>query len=749
MQQNISIRVIYEEIIFGKEPECIVFYEHESICPDYRFPDHMLKHIKLIFFTRSVLHRFAIMFRPCVSSYFFFVFTSVSILFLSSMVSAKQSYQDSLLSELKTVNDDSIRYQLYVGLNSYYNEVNRDSALFFAERHLLLAQNNHHPMAQASSLDSKGYALMHLGRYSESLTCLQQGLKIAEDPACETDTWSFVADSSPRNRRLITLANIHHEMGHLMMRVDNREQQMFHYNEAERIILETNDSSLLPLVYLNIGNVYKQLGKADSALAFELKGEALARQSGATRYLPVGYMHIGDIYLMKGDKPRAVQYYRKSLLTADQENNFAARVRTCFALTRYFLKEKQKDSSVYYAIEARDGLLRLGPISGTEWNLGIAYENLFRAYELNEVNDSSSKYVRLAMKVKDSLNTSRINSLTAFQRQGFQDQLRLKELQNEKAVAQSRQKMYLLLSGLGIFLVVALIQYRNNKQKQKSNQVLHATLSDLKATQSQLIHAEKMASLGELTAGIAHEIQNPLNFVNNFSEVNLELIAEMKEEMEKGNLEEVKAIADDLADNESKINHHGKRADGIVRGMLQHSRSSSGQKEATDINKLADEYLRLAYHGLRAKDKSFNATLVTDFEPALGTIDVMAQDMGRVLLNLITNAFYAVDEKKKQLSASPNTEGKKYEPTVEVSTKKTDNLLQITVKDNGNGIPQSALDKIFQPFFTTKPTGQGTGLGLSLAYDIVKAHGGELNVNTIEGESTAFVISLPIIAVAL
>ena len=244
-----------------------------------------------------------------------------------------------------------------------------------------------------------------------------------------------------------------------------------------------------------------------------------------------------------------------------------------------------------------------------------------------------------------------------------------------------------------------------------------------------------MASLGELTAGIAHEIQNPLNFVNNFSEVNKELLVEMNEEIEKGNYNEVKLIAKDVTENEDKIIHHGKRADAIVKGMLQHSRTSTGKKEPTSINALADEYLRLSYHGLRAKDKSFNAEMKTDFDETIGNINIIPQDIGRVLLNLYNNAFYAVTEKKKQ-----QPEG--YEPTVSVSTKKINDKIVIRVKDNGNGISQKIVDKIFQPFFTNKPTGVGTGLGLSLSYDIVKAHGGEIKVNTEEGEFTEFVVQL-------
>lgn len=274
------------------------------------------------------------------------------------------------------------------------------------------------------------------------------------------------------------------------------------------------------------------------------------------------------------------------------------------------------------------------------------------------------------------------------------------------------------------------------KQVEERTLELKQSLENLKETQTQLIQSEKMASLGELTAGIAHEIQNPLNFVNNFSEVSNELIDEMNTEIEKGQIDEAKAIASDVKQNLEKILHHGKRADAIVKGMLQHSRSS-GIKEPANINMLADEYFRLAYHGLRAKDKSFNATIKTEFDESIGNINIVPQDMGRVILNLITNAFYEVDKKKKRV-------GGDYNPTVLVSTKKGNGNVIIQVKDNADGIPQKVMDKIFQPFFTTKPTGQGTGLGLSLSYDIVKAHGGELKVETKEGEGATFILQLPI-----
>jgi len=273
------------------------------------------------------------------------------------------------------------------------------------------------------------------------------------------------------------------------------------------------------------------------------------------------------------------------------------------------------------------------------------------------------------------------------------------------------------------------------------------TLGELRSTQNQLIQSEKMASLGELTAGIAHEIQNPLNFVNNFSELNTELIEEMNREIDSGNLVQIKNIATDLGQNTEKITHHGKRADAIVKGMLLHSRKSTGQKEPTDINALTDEYLRLSYHGLRARDKSFNANMETSFDETLGKINIIPQDIGRVLLNLFNNAFYAVNEKGilvNQSGSPANTAGKSYEPLVSVSTKKTDGKVEVRITDNGTGIPQKVVDKIFQPFFTTKPTGQGTGLGLSLSYDIIKTSGGTIEVQTQEGSGTTFIIQLPI-----
>lgn len=294
-----------------------------------------------------------------------------------------------------------------------------------------------------------------------------------------------------------------------------------------------------------------------------------------------------------------------------------------------------------------------------------------------------------------------------------------------------------LVKSLAEAFSFAYARYQDFVVQEAAKERIENALTDLKATQSQLVHAEKMASLGELTAGIAHEIQNPLNFVNNFSDVSTDLIEELREELLKGDTEEVKAIADDLFHNLKKINHHGKRAEGIVKGMLQHSRTGTGQKEPTDINVLADEYLRLAYHGLRAKDKSFNADFKLDSDEQLPKANVVSQEIGRVILNLVNNAFHAVSARSKK-----GIDG--YKPTVTIATKNLDNEIEIRVKDNGGGIPENIIDKVFQPFFTTKPSGEGTGLGLSMSYDIItKGHGGDLKIINRSGEGAEFIITLP------
>ena len=399
--------------------------------------------------------------------------------------------------------------------------------------------------------------------------------------------------------------------------------------------------------------------------------------------------------------------------------------------------------------------------AGDIGNLSKGYNKLSALDSIRGNYKGAYENYKLYAAYRDSLQKKELEKKelqAAFDKKQAQQQI-----EKEKEDRRNSVRQILLFAFLLGFITIATTFFIAYKREQKGKNLVNmqkkeieTTLSELKSTQAQLIHSEKMASLGELTAGIAHEIQNPLNFVNNFSDVNRELIEELKNEKSNLKSEEQHEILNDIDQNLEKISFHGRRADAIVRGMLQHSRTSSGQKELTDINALADEYLRLAYHGLRAKDKSFNAKLETDFDPSVGRINIVAQDIGRVILNLINNAFYAISDKAKLQSANlPTPQGvlrtgqADYDPQVIIQTKRmggktNGERVEISVSDNGNGIPKNIVDKIFQPFFTTKPTGEGTGLGLSLAHEIVKAHGGELKVETKEGEGTKFIIVIPI-----
>ena len=438
------------------------------------------------------------------------------------------------------------------------------------------------------------------------------------------------------------------------------------------------------------------------------QGMAVADSSGQPLNIFQAYSAMGTLFKARENYRQAIPYFEKGLAALQHSDIY--------------------DEAVGQA----------------RYNLSECYEktNDFRAALLNYKTGS-----QILDSVRSRENVRKATELTM--NYEYEKKQEAQHIEQKQKDARSKERQVALLIGLGLTLVLAIVAFTGYRNKQKANNVLHQqkqeiehTLNRLEATQKQLIQSEKMASLGELTAGIAHEIQNPLNFVNNFSEVSSELLDEMKQVIEKGDIEEIKIITADVKQNLEKILHHGKRAEGIVKGMLQHSRISSGQKEPTDINALADEYLRLAYHGLRAKDKSFNAAMKTDFDSNTGLVNIVPQDIGRVILNLLTNAFYAVNEKKKHSFSEAH--GDRYEPTVFVGTKREKNKVVITVRDNGNGIPEKIRDKIFQPFFTTKPTGQGTGLGLSLSYDIViNGHGGDLKMETKEGEGTTFVISIP------
>ena len=667
----------------------------------------------------------------------------ILLLLFPVLTNAQGNLPDSMRRIFFSSKEDSITINAASHLYEYYEEVNRDSAFYYAGQCVQISQSNNKKLNEAYFLTRKAYQELNLGRYAESLQSLLASFAISEIKTNDKNYWNVGTLRFEKDKRLYALNCAHHIYGILMRETLNNDQAIIHFKEAKRIAVEINSYARSLLASLNLGRIYLESGNSDSALHHENDAASIIKSSGWEKYLSTILYYTGKIHLMKGDTILAAQYFHQSVGSAIMQNNTDALTRSYHGLAESYFNSMQKDSSVYYAAKSLDAMKKMGKITQIEYNLGDAYEGLYHAYQFNEQPDSAYKYLALAQVTNDSINQRRIKSLAEFQKLNLDEQQRLQRIEEEKVAYQNKVRTYFLLGGISVLLLLAIIFYRNNRQKHKAKVKIEKAYDELKATQQQLIQSEKMASLGELTAGIAHEIQNPLNFVNNFSDVNKELADELEQEIDKGNYADAKAIAKDIKDNEQKINHHGKRADAIVKGMLQHSRTSSGQKEPTDINALADEYLRLSYHGLRAKDKSFNATMKTDFDDSIGKINIIPQDIGRVVLNLINNAFYEVDEKKKHISTGSLQNG--YEPTVLVSTKKERDKIEIKVKDNGNGIPQKVLDKIFQPFFTTKPTGQGTGLGLSLSYDIVKAHGGELIVETKEGEGSVFVISLQVV----
>ena len=682
--------------------------------------------------------------------------TIILVISLPFLTNAQLSHIDSLKIDFNNAPDGPQKFRTAGYVYFYYQEINRDSALFYAEllQQLSIIKNAHHKISEGVALNNETYQLIGLGKYAEALKCLQRAFVIAENKQNENaDDWIYFITPFHGNSRLLLLSYTHHMYALLMLSTGNLDEQIEHFKTAGKIGEEINYTPRIQLAYLNLGQSYLEANKPDSAFYYEKKAEQLALHGNdktfaialSKTYLSTAQMHLGDIYKALGNDSMSLAYYYQGLKTSTETNNRFTLSRLCAKLCRHFINTGNKDSALYYSLKDIGILKTLGMIAGVEINFGNGYENVYLSYKLNNQFDSAFKYQGLALVTKDSLAKVRIKNLAEFQKLTYDEQLRLQNLEKEKVIYQNKVRTYFMLTGIGVLLLLAIIFYINNRQKNKANKKIANAYNDLKSTQQQqLIQSEKMASLGELTAGIAHEIQNPLNFVNNFSEVNRELIDELVDEVNKGNTDEVKAIANDIKDNEEKINHHGKRADAIVKGMLQHSRSSTGVKEATDINALTDEYLRLAYHGLRAKDKDFNSTLKTDFDNSIEKINIIPQDIGRVLLNLYNNAFYAVAEKQNAERSKQNAE---YQPTVSGSGTKKSGMRRshvITVSDNGNGIPEKIVDKIFQPFFTTKPTGQGTGLGLSLSYDIIKAHGGEIKVKTKEGEGTEFIIQLPI-----
>ena len=655
------------------------------------------------------------------------------ILFLGIMHFSfgQQSYLDSLRNQLNNATmEDTFRVKALSSMADYYGFIQFDSCLFYATQEADLSEKLNYDYGKFLSYKSKFFAFNCTGNYPMALEAALNFEKTYEQ---------LKNDGRP------DVGTPHYFVGVLYREMADYPAAILKLRQTIDLQMELKQA--MPEVffaYSQLGLLYFSLNRLDSALWYAQQGYDLGIQSKEyKKYFSLAIGALGTIQVALHHYKSAEDLFRYGIRQSGQFNNIYFQARNYNNLANLFEKEDLKDSAIYYA-----GIsLRLC----LDHNFGDftldASKLLTKIYDSKGKADSTLRYMRIMLAAKDSVfSQSRGQQFRQF---AFDEIQRQEKINADKERYQNKVRSYFLVAALSVFFLLAFILYRNNRQKQKANAKIEKAYTELKSTQAQLIQSEKMASLGELTAGIAHEIQNPLNFVNNFSEVNKELIEELEVERSKTtgerNEEIEKEIIANIKENEGKINHHGKRADAIVKGMLQHSRTSSGQKEPTDINALADEYLRLSYHGLRAKDKSFNADIKTEFDKDVGKINIVPQDIGRVLLNLINNAFYAVNEKVKPQAASLPTGQAGYKPQVILRTRKLGDNVEIKVEDNGNGIPKTIVDKIFQPFFTTKPTGQGTGLGLSLAYDIIKAHGGDIRVETKEGEGSEFVIQLPVV----
>ena len=646
-------------------------------------------------------------------------------------VVAQYDKLDSLKQIFHSSRNDSIRFALSLQIGEGYLYRNNDSGLVYIQKGTALADQRGSALWQAHA---RAAMMGYFFATNDFVGSLNLSLQNINDFSRHHD--GYLLAYSMMFMGAIYVGNGYAEKAKADLQNAIAILDTLHYVDSLHSIHYFNSKeTLLAAAYMNQGSSYSSLQKMDSALwsaqrAYEEDMKAQARWNYPVHALAATYQIMGQTDTALALFKIAASMAMKELILKDVVDSYNS-------IAALYKERSETDSAVAYARKS----IALEKQINYRGALDAALL-LSEVYEKRHRDDSALYYYKYAMGTKDSaLSFAKVQQIQSI---AFKEEIKEREQRQQAELQQTKyrgQVKILIVLGVAVTLLsIALTLWRTNRHKQKANALLQKkntqieqTLVQLRTTQTQLIQSEKMASLGELTAGIAHEIQNPLNFVNNFSEVNNELIEEMNNE---GDINEIKALANNIKQNNEKIAFHGKRADAIVKGMLQHSRTTSGQKEATDINALTDEYLRLAYHGMRARDKSFNAKFQTDFDNSLGKINIVSQEIGRVILNLINNAFYAVSEKAKQ-----NIVG--YEPAVTVSVRKVRDRVELRVSDNGSGVPEKILGKIFQPFFTTKPTGQGTGLGLSLSYDIIKAHGGEIKVETKEGEGSEFIIQLP------
>jgi two-component system NtrC family sensor kinase len=650
------------------------------------------------------------------------------LLFAFFIAGAQRKLIDSLRAKLNRNLDDTTRVNTLLDISHDYYLSNPDSNIIFAQQAYELAEKYKLARKQSRALNNMATGYATLGDYAKAIQMFYRSLRISES----------LHDVPNIVRIYNNLGDTYVRQGDYRKALNNllpANKQLNEYLSNHRLT-DPGYIRLGPVLLLNIGEGYLNLGKIDSADYYVLQSDKQAKHFDDL--LNNIDRDFGEIEIARGHKDKALKYLRDAVRLSVAIDDQQMLSESYLSEAKLYHNDKRQDSAEFYAQKALD-VARAGKFEQDVLNAGKV---LYAYYDEDSNLPMAYKYFKLAMAAKDSLySQEKVKQLLSLD---FEEKQRQQEIEAARAEAENKVRIYVLSGVIAVFLLLAAIFWRNSKQRQKANGLLQKqkeeiqnALGELKTTQNQLVQSAKMASLGELTAGIAHEIQNPLNFVNNFSEVNAEMIDELEGELKSGNIDEALAIAADIKGNEQKINHHGKRADAIVKGMLQHSKSGSGIKEPIDINSLADEYMRLSYHGLRSKDKTFNAEMITHFDKNLPKVSAVPQDIGRVFLNLFNNAFYAVNQKQK-------TSGADYIPEVTVTTFSQNGHVIIKVKDNGVGIPDAIKDKIMQPFFTTKPTGEGTGLGLSLTYDmVVKGHGGTITVDTKEGAYTIFTIHLP------
>jgi signal transduction histidine kinase len=525
------------------------------------------------------------------------------------------------------------------------------------------------------------------------------------------------------------------------------DDAMAYYYKAIGILRSSDDSTQLASVILNAGDEFRTNNIYDSALLYFSEAKTIYEKTHHSIGIAYAIGNIGMVYASMGKNGLAEKNINTAIPMLEELGVYYPICDYLLSMSDIYLEKQDKAMALSYALRS----LNLAEHHHLKEQIRDANLKLSGLYESAGNFEKSYNYYKGYILYRDSISNLEANEKMADLGKKFE----LSQKQAEVNVLNKQKKLQRILLTvalivLGVIIVLIILLYRNFRKKKRAYTLLskakalteeqrdqtNIALEKLKRAQAHLVQSEKLASLGQLTAGIAHEIQNPLNFVTNFSEVNTELIVELQEANKKKDADAVQAISEEIFNNEAKISHHGNRADAIVKGMLQHSRPGEPEQKPTDINALIDEYFRLAYHGQRAKDKSFNAAMRTDFDPEAGIINIVPQEMGRVILNIVNNAFYAVGAKAKEVQGD-------FSPTVSVSTKKTDDQLFIVVKDNGTGISTEVKEKIFHPFFTTKGPGVGTGLGLSLSYDIVKAHGGEIIVESEEGAGSEFIIILP------